>query len=316
MLNNKREFLIRSFLAIPESREEAVWLLERIREEKAKASTHLDQLEHLGAMAYSEALDNFEQAVEREVDYERQHENIDRNEDPDLYYQYCFDQDRRANDAYDEEEIALASYYPEAEPTYYGTFHTAQDGFRRWLAIEEELYESVGFEFCFNESEAYIIGLRIAAREHKPTESVFLRMIVDNTLSLLTDGNAILYAMLNKVQLAENEYIEQLQYDPDERSEHTIVNLEEAQTELDEFLAKMAVCWDAFQELIESPKIAEYIPEELRNEASEGDRTAFVLKALEVQAIKNGKYVAKEEDSNEEQGDAGNPSLSDPDVPF
>ena len=188
-----------------------------------------------------------------------------------------------------------------AESSFFTDFDHAKADFQHWLAIEEEIYLSIGYESFFDEVQSAKICHRIKNdTRHAQTRSLLLKTIADNLVEHIVYGVEKLeraQSDLENTQKEVNDYGPENKNAFDDDWFRLQNELDSAEEHLRHLKIILPQCWDSIMEFASSPRGRMHIPNNCLNSITENDQDGFISNFL-----RSGK-IDESSDSNENQED-------------
>ena len=188
-----------------------------------------------------------------------------------------------------------------AESSFFTDFDQAKADFQHWLAIEEELYLSIGYESFFDEVQSAKICHRIKNdTRHAQTRSLLLKTIADNLVEHIVYGSEKLaraQSDLEDKQKEVNDYGPENKNDFDDDWFTLQDELDSAEEQLNHLKIVLPQCWDSLMDFAYSPRGRMHIPNNCLKSITENDQDGFISNFLRC-----GK-IDKSNDSNKNQED-------------
>ncbi len=188
-----------------------------------------------------------------------------------------------------------------AEPSFFTDFDHAKADFQHWLAIEEELYLSIGYENFFDEVQSEKICHRIKnGTRHTQKRSLLLKMIADNLVEHIVYRAEKLeraQSDLEGTQKEVNDYGPENKNDFDDDWFRLQNELDSAEEHLNSLKLILPQCWDSIMDFASSPRGRMHIPNHCLKSIAENDQDGFISNFLRREKIDEPNH------SNENQED-------------
>lgn len=171
-----------------------------------------------------------------------------------------------------------------AESSFFTDFDHAKADFQHWLALEEELYLSIGYENFFDEVQSKRICHRVKnGTRHAQTRSLLLKMIANNLIEHIIFGAEKLQKAqsdLENMQKEINEYGPENKSDFDDNWFRLQDELDSAEEYLHHLRIILPQCWDSIMDFASSPRGRMHIPNNCLKSIAENDQAGFISNFL------------------------------------
>ena len=190
-----------------------------------------------------------------------------------------------------------------SESDFFIDFKNAKNNFEFWLAVEEELYQSIGYEQFFNKQQSDKIESRVKnGGYYKLGMSVLLKKIADNLMHHVARKNDLLESAIKHLICVQKEVEE---YGPEDKSDFDDEwfrlqnDLDFARTQLDSIRIILPHCWDSIRQFSMLHRAAKYIPNNLLQLVFEDDCDSFICEYFKM-GISSGDVISISPLSNSE----------------
>ena len=189
------------------------------------------------------------------------------------------------------------------ESDFFINFKDEKKDFEFWLAAEEELYQSIGYEQFFNKQQSEKIESRIKnGGYYKIGTSNILERIANNLMHHIAHGNDLLESATEHLLCIQKEVEE---YGPEDKSDiddewfRLQNDLDFARTQLDSIRIILPHCWDSIRQFSMLHRAAKYIPNNLLQLVFEDDCDSFICEYFKM-GISSGDATSISPLSNSE----------------
>ena len=187
------------------------------------------------------------------------------------------------------------------ESEFFSDFENEKKIFERWLAIEEELYLSIGYEHFFNEKQSKKIESRLQlGGYHTRAESNLLRIISNNLMHHVSHKKDLLESAIcdfNDAQKEAKDYGSEDTTDFDDEWFRIQKYLESREEHLKCLETVLPLCWDSLREFAMSFRLVKYIPVNLTKFIKENDCDSFIYANL-MNIKTSEKFISNQEDGD------------------
>lgn len=175
-----------------------------------------------------------------------------------------------------------------SESSCYDDFEKAREKFKYWLDVEEELYQSIGYEHYFDEHQSEAIERRLRDRgDDKKFDSLIIKTIATNLMHFVSHDGDLRERGKQNLELAQKEVDE---YGPENKSNFDdewfrLQNVvESAEEYLQHLETVLPLCWDSLREFAVLSRPMRYIPENLLQFIQNDERADFIQGYLQHEA--------------------------------
>ncbi len=191
-----------------------------------------------------------------------------------------------------------------SESSFFEDFEASRENYQFWIAIEDELYLSIGYEHFFDEVQSAKHELRLQHGGHRTqAASLLLRTIADNLINHVSHKTKLLETgrcYFENAQKAVNDYGPEDASGFDDEWFKLRNNLESAEQYLKSLETALPLCWASLREFTMLSRPERYLPGNLVKLIKDDDcanfNEAIAQKEKTSQALASNQWVDDWED--------------------